>query len=333
MPIGPDARASDQNTTRDPLRMRWIVNVARWTPGDDEFAFILSLLPEHESLAVKRFHREDDRKRAAVSRLMQRACVMRAMATSSDAAHRRTTLRGLDIRRTKGSKPFHATPTRLASAPNFNFNVSHEGDYVVLASETHAVVGVDVAAPGQVRRVGGAERDVGRLLETFASVLTDRERDVIATAARSFGERAGEQMFRQHWSLKEAHVKAIGVGLGMDLRRCEFAIDAEALTARVAVDGVSRDDWAFQIHAFPPIVNGVTDEDTHWITVSRGPFYDIVDANGEFTDVVFSQKDFDADTWRDVLSAPAPPWELLTVGDLIPDDLKDAFESHGGVIF
>lgn len=328
-----DPRASNQHTIPDPLRMRWIVNVARWTPGDDEFEFILSLLPEHESLAVKRFHREDDRKRAAVSRLMQRACVMRAMATSSDAVHRRTTLRELDIRRTKGSKPFHAARTRLTSAPNFNFNVSHEGDYVVLASETHAVVGVDVAAPGQVRRVGGAERDVGRLLETFASVLTDRERDVIATAARSLGERAGEELFRKHWSLKEAHVKAIGVGLGMDLRRCEFDIDADTLTARVKVDGVSRDDWAFQMHAFPPVVDSVTSEDTHWITVSRGPFYDIVDANGEFSEIVFSQKEFDADTWRDILSAPSPPWELLTVGDLIPSDLKDAFESHGGVIF
>jgi 4'-phosphopantetheinyl transferase len=47
----------------------------------------------------------------------------------------------------------------LAAAPNFNFNVSHEGEFVVLASEPVCIVGVDVAAPGQLRnrnRKGGA---------------------------------------------------------------------------------------------------------------------------------------------------------------------------------
>jgi hypothetical protein len=50
----------------------------------------------------------------------------------------------------------------LAAAPNFNFNVSHEGEFVVLASEPVAIVGVDVAAPGQLRnrnrKGGSAER-------------------------------------------------------------------------------------------------------------------------------------------------------------------------------
>jgi hypothetical protein len=40
----------------------------------------------------------------------------------------------------------------LPEAPNFNFNVSHEGHFVVLASEPHTVCGVDCAAPSQLRR-------------------------------------------------------------------------------------------------------------------------------------------------------------------------------------
>lgn len=43
-----------------------------------------------------------------------------------------------------------ANKTDRKRAPNFNFNVSHEGDYVVLASEPLCICGIDVAAPQQV---------------------------------------------------------------------------------------------------------------------------------------------------------------------------------------
>ena len=322
--------------TADHLRLRWIVNSTTWRPGVDEFAFVLTILPTHEREEVTRFHRFEDRKRALLSRLMQRAAIKRACASAEDARWRDARVEALDVRRTKGSKPFHGARASVAGAPNFNYNVSHEGDYVVLASETYAVVGVDVAAPGQVRRVTGggrAERDVGKLLETFSSVLTDRERASIAGVAARDGERAGEELFRKHWSLKEAHVKAIGVGLGMDLRRCEFDIDAARSTASVSVDGKSRNDWSFHMQAFPPIVDDAVNEDRHWITVSRGPVEDIVDADGEFTETTFSRRDFSKDEWSAILAAPAPSFELLTVGDLIPIDSKDAFEAAGGVIF
>ena len=69
-------------------------------------------------------------------RLLQRA----ACARVTSAPHA-----SIEIRRTKGRKPFLASPLPdPALAPNFNFNVSHEGDFVVLASEPVAVCGVDV---------------------------------------------------------------------------------------------------------------------------------------------------------------------------------------------
>jgi len=327
---------NDNGNDVSPLRLRWIVNVTSWNPSSEEFDFLLdALVPDHERSAVMKYLRAEDRKRALVSRLLQRNAIARAKCGSNRTA---VVLRGFDVRRTKGSKPFYGETLALANAPNFNFNVSHEGDYVVLASETHAVVGVDVAAPGQVRRVsggGGVERGVESLLETFQSVLTRRECELIRETTAIYGDKAGEDMFRKHWSLKEAHVKAIGVGLGMDLRRCEFAIDASSSTASVSVDGCPRADWMFHIHAFPPVVDQkkVNDGNTHWITVSRGPFGDIVDANGEFTDVVFSKRDFSDEEWSRVLQAPAPPWELLTVGDLVPIDSRDAYEAAGGLLY
>ena len=82
--------------------------------------------------------------------------------------------------------------------PNFNYNVSHEGDYVVLASEPVCIVGVDIAAPGQSRR----HNNVFSLDQTFSSFrdqFTDHEWHHI----RSFpDERTQEDAFRRNWSWK-----------------------------------------------------------------------------------------------------------------------------------
>eukprot|EP00967_Tisochrysis_lutea_P118652 scaffold192973_cov34-Tisochrysis_lutea.AAC.4 len=84
------------------------------------------------------------------------------------------------IHRTKGRKPYlanghdgldgacgEAATRRLEEAPNWNFNVSHEGNYVILASEPSMLCGVDVAAPGQLRR----QRNQG--LEDLFDVMKD----------------------------------------------------------------------------------------------------------------------------------------------------------------
>ena len=59
-----------------------------------------------------------------------------------------------------------ANPPDDPEMPNWNFNVSHEGDYVVLAAEPLLVCGVDVAAPDQVR---GANKNMknDRTIEDF----------------------------------------------------------------------------------------------------------------------------------------------------------------------
>ena len=51
-------------------------------------------------------------------------------------------------------------------------------------------------------------------------------------------------VFRRHWSLKEAFVKARGDGIGFELGKCEFVFDGDcrwAETASVKVDGVLLD--------------------------------------------------------------------------------------------
>lgn len=63
----------------------------------------------------------------------------------------------MEVRRTAWRKPYLGKP--ILQHTNFNFNISHEGRYVVAASDSFALVGVDVAAPRDARAQRGAEED------------------------------------------------------------------------------------------------------------------------------------------------------------------------------
>ena len=101
--------------------------------------------------------------RAVACRLLQRAACHEAYGVAHTAAL---------IQRTKGGKPYLAARPDTAlegtpdPGPNWNFNVSHEGHYVVLAAEPLLLCGVDVAAPDQ-SRVRGKPRP---LEEHFATM-------------------------------------------------------------------------------------------------------------------------------------------------------------------
>ncbi|KAG2559888.1 hypothetical protein PVAP13_8KG031808 [Panicum virgatum] len=50
---------------------RWLVDIARWRPSPAQFDAAAALLPPHDRPAIYRFVKQDDRKRALVSRLLQ----------------------------------------------------------------------------------------------------------------------------------------------------------------------------------------------------------------------------------------------------------------------
>ena len=454
-------------------RLRWAVNIDKWHPEGDhegeEFQFLLSLLPSNERADCLKMMFMPDKKRALVSRLLQRAACSRV--TSVPHAEVR-------INRTKGRKPFMVrdfdnndtttTTVHLPHAPNFNFNVSHEGDFVVLASEPSAICGVDVAAPGQARRRGkdGRMPTAEEMLQTFSDVFTPHEKEQIRAAGTPGGEGGGgsddeeddnakEEVFRRHWSLKESLVKAMGVGLALELGRAEFhtggvaggggggggegsagggegsaggegeeegggvsrrtsdgsdgsigggggggggggddddddetvehatakptkmrrnslrrsllmfgasmkrvfvsdgggdheptaaaAVGAAAVgvgnggmeTARLILDGSPKPKWRFfmqplgESKAARP---GESGGGQHWVTVSRGPTEDVTDANGEFS-ASWRKPTFTEEEWEAVLNAPSPFFSLLSVGDLVPEHLKGAYEEAGGDVF
>jgi len=113
----------------EPADLRWACDLSEWQPRAAEWEMLLGLLPASDREAVHAMGAALDRKRALVSRLMQRRAASFVLAVpDSDVV----------IRRTRAGKPFEAGESAAAraahGAPNFNFNVAHDACLVVLAA-------------------------------------------------------------------------------------------------------------------------------------------------------------------------------------------------------
>ena len=99
-------------------------------------------------------------------------------------------------------------------AEGVHFNVSHSGDLILLALCAERAVGVDVER----------KRDVGKVQSLTARWLTDGERGSF-DRLRSLGATESEAFLRI-WSLKEARLKALGVGISGVLGAEQRSVDA-----------------------------------------------------------------------------------------------------------
>lgn len=250
------ANADSPGSVKEACQFRWAVDITRWNPESSEMDFLLSLVPHEEAELCRKFHFFEDQKRAIVSRLLQRHAGASALGLPHDQ---------VIIHRTKGKKPYVANDVHKDHAPNFNFSVSHEGDYVVLASEPLCICGCDVAAPQQLRR--SKNQVFQEMLKSFEKQFTRNELECILMHAPDQG--AMETAFRKHWSLKEAFVKAMGLGVAFDLGDVEFRIQDSK--AKAVVQGEVQEHWAFHLHELGK---------HHWVSVARAPVGAVVDAWG-----------------------------------------------------
>jgi len=324
-------------------RARWRIDVDAWRPplkdGGAEWSLLLSLVAEPEERGrVLKFAHWIDRARALVSRLaVRRAAALCLGLDPADVA----------IERTKGRKPYLAARSKAAAAaradaPNFNFNVSHDGKYVVLAAEPKCLVGVDVAAPESARmdmrpaaaaarstppprrRPSASAADLGQL----DAVDLGRMRDCLSAAEWAWLHEGGPaaargERFRRLWAGKEAFTKARGDGLGFSFGAVHLDVADVADPARsgrrrfdatVTVGGTALADWR---------VHGEVLDGGHVVAVARGPPADAQDAFGLFA-ATLTAKRVDAAA----LDACADEeWVSLDPRDLVPDGRRPAYDA------
>ncbi|XP_069825851.1 L-aminoadipate-semialdehyde dehydrogenase-phosphopantetheinyl transferase [Dendropsophus ebraccatus] len=186
--------------------VRWAFPCARWTPGRDDWLLCARCVQPEEQQRIAHFMFTRDAKAAMAGRLLIRKLIAEKLHIPWDK---------IQLDRTAKGKPFlvSGVPPQL---PNFNFNVSHQGDYAVLAAEPELQVGVDIM---KTERPGsGSTEEFFRIMHRQ---FTEREWHSIKSMG-SDGARL--DMFYRHWALKESFIKAIGVGLGFNLQRIEFEV-------------------------------------------------------------------------------------------------------------
>lgn len=103
-----------------------------------------------------------------------------------------------------------------------DFNVSHHGDWVVLAACSNGKIGIDVTT----RDIpSGSIQD---FINCFSSQLAE---DEIQVLSKIEDMRRKLWLFFEIWCLKESYIKALGVGLHKDLKYVNFVSSKNDLTA------------------------------------------------------------------------------------------------------
>ncbi|KAF7470279.1 Hypothetical predicted protein [Marmota monax] len=116
----------------------------------------------------------------------------------------------IHLQRTAKGKPVLAKDS-LNSYPNFNFNISHQGDYALFAAEPELQVGIDImktSFPGQ--------GSIPEFFHIMKRKFTNKEWETIRISFKD--EWTQLVMFYRNWAPKESFIKAIGVGLGFELQ-------------------------------------------------------------------------------------------------------------------
>ena len=111
------------------------------------------------------------------------------------------------------------TDTGKPVAERVHFNVSHSGDLVLVAVSNERAVGVDVERRRPVEKVQA-------LVERW---LTPDERRDLERIRGAEGDES--EAFLRVWSLKEARLKALGVGISGAARAGLAAVHAQPLDA------------------------------------------------------------------------------------------------------
>lgn len=113
----------------------------------------------------------------------------------------------------------YGRPYLLDTSPCLHFNVAHSGDWVIVGLSRCPQIGVDVEAL-QPRQ---------RLRSLIQHCLTPQEQDSLAR-----GSTAQLPQFLQYWTLKEAHLKALGLGLSYPLQQVQVTLQPAPAIVRPA---------------------------------------------------------------------------------------------------
>jgi len=160
--------------------------------SDDRINTMLDCIPGSRNAMLKRFVGKKDLLRGLYSSILIRYLVHKKLNISSEK---------IRFILNEYQKPF------LAGCDNFNFNISHSGDYVACAL-SGSMIGIDIQ---QMRN---------NCFDIAETVFAEEELEKF----RMLPETEKPDFFFDLWTLKESYIKAVGLGLSLDLKSFYFNI-------------------------------------------------------------------------------------------------------------
>ncbi|NXL16201.1 ADPPT transferase, partial [Setophaga kirtlandii] len=270
--------------------VRWAFPCGAWRPRRREWLLAAQLVQPEEKERIGQFVFARDAKAALAGRLLMRKLITEELCIPWNEVH---------LQRTPKGKPFLAS-NLVGINSNYNFNVSHQGDYAVLAAEPELQVGIDIMKtdlPGS--------NSIPNFFHIMKRQFTETEWDVIKSMSNEWMQL---DMFYRHWALKESFLKAIGVGIGFNLQRIEFNVSPLTLEigkvykeTKMFLDGEKEEEWTFEETRL---------DDNHHVAVALGK------------QERFAQKDSDVHS----MEPNQPQFTLLTFEDLVASGIPVAPE-------
>lgn len=221
------------NIIRMSSAIRWAFNWKEWNPCEREFEYAISCVQSDEKTRLGKFVFRKDVRASLAGRLLMRKFV--------------NEYTDLPYDKIVFVRDEHNKPVLKDNSAAVSFNVSHQGSYTVLAGEIRDVrLGVDVMA---FEYTGG--KSVSEFFRIMNRNFSSAEWDEIRGSASEKSETEQMSMFYRHWALKESYVKALGVGVVVDLKSIDFRTNSELSEDSIAtdtilyIDGIKQ-DWSFE---------------------------------------------------------------------------------------
>jgi 4'-phosphopantetheinyl transferase len=204
----------------------YVDRTAAFAADSQRLAHALDMMSPAERERFDRFRHDADRLMFALGREMARRLVSRALGVAPDAW-------------TWREGP-HGRPEIAEPATDLRFNLSHSAGVVALAMSRGRDVGIDVEdlsrrSPDQaiVRRYCSPEETT----------------DVLGRAG------GWHERFLTYWTLKEAYLKARGLGIAVHLADISFDVDPTVERAQIAFARTlagTDDRWLFRLMRIDP---------------------------------------------------------------------------------
>ncbi|CAG8450712.1 11129_t:CDS:2 [Ambispora leptoticha] len=179
------------------ITARWAVNVTDWQPTEEQYTHALNSIQTEERERILRRRLKQDQKLSLSGRLLLRWLFHSVYQVDWEVTR---------FGRSKNERPILISP----EVSKIDFNISHHGDWAVLASignfedrrQNLNVIGVDVM------KIETPDEPISQYLRIFREQFSEYEWCTINSP--NISEQEKLQRFYRYWCLKESYIKAIG---------------------------------------------------------------------------------------------------------------------------